>query len=436
MQEENRVIMRLLTVGLIAVALTLLVAGTSRTESGPEFRFGFKAFANQIPDVVGAPLENEHFDSVAGVMLQKTTTGVMTWSKADNQVSFTDGGRTWIQGPSGVQLQADEVEVSEEAPPVSATEPASSNTSDPPAASGSASSDESTAAPGAVSTTPGVTDPTAASGSEGSASAAALQPGPAASSGSVLNNNLIVSWYGNPNTGLMGVLGQYEGADLARRLQRQANAYAPLTSKNVLPAYELIAVVAQGSAGADGLWRRRETKEIMDSVLQEARANGFVVIMDVQVGFSTVQDELEWLRPYLEQPEVYLALDPEFDMWKGQVVGEYIGHTTASEVNYAIRFLENIIRAKNLPPKVLIVHQFTQNMLPDKENIIHSSLVDVVLDMDGFGNQSLKLGTWRMVMEKPLQFAGIKLFYDQDPGMFTPAEVMDLEPVPSVVIYQ
>ncbi len=254
---------------------------------------------------------------------------------------------------------------------------------------------------------------------------------------SVLANNLLVTWYGNPNDPRMGVLGQYFGDDLAARLRRQANAYAEVTGKNVVPAYELIAVVAQGSAGEDGTWRRQETQEMIDDTLQQARANGFKLVLDLQPGHSSVQDELEFLRPWLEQPDVYLALDPEFNMWQGQTPGEEIGHMTSDEVNYAINYLTNIIQQNGLPPKVLIVHQFTMNMLPDKENIGGSPVLDIVLDMDGFGAQWLKNDTWNMIMNQgELPFSGIKLFYDQDPGMFTPQEVMELQPTPSVVIYQ
>jgi hypothetical protein len=256
-------------------------------------------------------------------------------------------------------------------------------------------------------------------------------------SNSVLANSILVTWYGNPHDGRMGVLGQFEGADLAARLNRQAAAYSSVTDKTVIPAYELIAVVAQGSAGEDGKWRRRETTDVIDSMLQQARANGFKLVLDVQPGHSTVQDELAYLEPYLEQPDVYLALDPEFDMWQGQTPGVEIGHMVSDEVNYAVNLLDGIIRDKGLPPKVLIVHQFTENMLPDKPNMSSSPVVDLVLDMDGFGAQWLKLDSYRMVMEqKQLEFAGVKLFYDQDPGMFTPEEVMKLDPVPSVVIYQ
>lgn len=253
---------------------------------------------------------------------------------------------------------------------------------------------------------------------------------------SVLDSTMLVTWYGNPHTGLMGVLGQYSGDDLASRLQRQADAYAEFTTKKVVPAYELIAVVAQDSAGTDGTWRRRETKDVIDGMLQDARAHGFKLILDIQPGHSTVQDEIEYLRPWLEQPDVYLALDPEFDMWKGQTPGEQIGHMNSDEVNYAITYLDQLIAQKALPPKVLIVHQFTMNMLPDKENITSGQMIDLVLDMDGFGSQWLKNDTWKAVMAEPLQYSGIKLFYDQDPGMFTPEEAMKLDPTPSVVVYQ
>ncbi len=254
--------------------------------------------------------------------------------------------------------------------------------------------------------------------------------------GSVLENNLLVTWYGNPHDGRMGVLGQFTGDDLASRLQKQANAYAELTSKKVVPGYELIAVVAQDNAGSDGMWRRREGGEVIDAMLDQARSHGFKLVLDVQPGQSTVQEELAYLKPWLEQPDVYLALDPEFDMWKGQTPGVEIGHMTADEVNYALGFLDEIITAQNLPPKVLIVHQFTMNMLPNKDSIGRSDFVDLVLDMDGFGAQWLKLDTWKAVMAQPLEYSGVKLFYDQDPGMFTPEEAAQLEPTPSVVIYQ
>mgnify|MGYP005843961203 CR=1 FL=1 len=372
----------ILGVAVLVLATTTTV-GVASAQPMPEFKLGFKALAEQIPDVVGEPLEDDHHAAVTGEGLQRTTKGLLVWRKADNRAAFTDGHWTWVSGPLGVQRRLNGERFKWEVP----------NAGPPPAG-------------------------------------ASLQ------AGSLLSDRLLVTWYGNPNTGLMGVLGQFSGEDLAARLRRQADAYAPYTDKEILPAYHLVAIVAQGGPGEDGLWRRRESREVIDSMLEQARANHFPLILDVQVGHSTVDAELEHLRPYLEQPDVHLAIDPEFDMWPGQAPGRQIGHTVAAEANYAIRFLERIVDEKGLPPKVLILHQFTVNMLPDKENIEDSPVVDLVLDMDGFGSQAVKLDSYRTVMQKPLEYAGIKLFYDQDPDLLTPEQVMRLSPVPSVVVYQ
>ena len=253
---------------------------------------------------------------------------------------------------------------------------------------------------------------------------------------SVLKHNLLVTWYGNPHTPKMGVLGEYEGEALAKGLAEQAKAYQALTDRRVQPAYELVAIVAQATAGKDGMWRRRESRKVIDRMLAEARAHGFKLVLDVQVGHSTVKSELEYLRNYLEEPDVYLALDPEFHMWEEQRPGNVIGHTLAEDINYSAQMLSEIIRAKRLPPKVLIVHQFTMNMLPDKEKVRDSEMVDIALDMDGWGDRPLKLAIYRMVTRKPLEYAAIKLFYRKDTNMLTPAEALALQPTPAVVIYQ
>ena len=253
---------------------------------------------------------------------------------------------------------------------------------------------------------------------------------------SLLQHHVLITWYGNPRSQAMGVLGEQTGAARANALKKQASAYVPLTSKHVLMAYHLVAVVALCTSGTDGSWRRRETTEVIRALLDEARANGFRLILDVQPGRSTVASEVAFLEPFLAEPDVDLALDPEYGMAACEVPGREIGQMNAADVNAAIGRLEAIIRDRELPPKVLIVHQFRLDMLPDKSRIRRSDLVDVVLNMDGFGSRSLKLSSYRAVMRQPLAFAGIKLFYRQDTNLYSPAQVMALRPVPSVVIYQ
>lgn len=252
----------------------------------------------------------------------------------------------------------------------------------------------------------------------------------------LLDDHVLVTWYGNPRSNRMGALGEQSGAARVARFRAQADGYRAVSKKPVLMAYHLVAVVAQCTAGADGMWRRRETSDIIRGLLDEARAHGFRLILDVQAGRSTVAAEVKALEPWLREPDVDLALDPEFAMDDCEIPGRQIGQLRAADVNGAIAALERLITAHSLPPKVLIVHQFRLDMLPDKARIRRSPLVDVTLVMDGFGSQSLKLSSYRAVMRQPLAYAGIKLFYQQDTNLFTPAQVLGLTPAPAVVVYQ
>jgi hypothetical protein len=93
---------RLITATLTLTVAVILLAGSVYAQSKPEFKLGFKALADQAPEVVGEPIEAEHWGA-NGDSLQQTTTGLMAWRKADNWTAFTNGARTWINGPSGVQ---------------------------------------------------------------------------------------------------------------------------------------------------------------------------------------------------------------------------------------------------------------------------------------------------------------------------------------------
>jgi hypothetical protein len=254
---------------------------------------------------------------------------------------------------------------------------------------------------------------------------------------SVLDKTLLVTWYGNPWSERMGILGRLDGDALADGLKKQAAAYAAVTNKRVTPAYELVTIVGQPQPGRDGMYRRRESYQVIDRMLHAARAAGFKLILDVQTGHSSVLAELSYLAPYLQQPDVYLALDPEFSMGDGGIPGQRIGTMRADDVNDAIDVLEYVQERYKLPRKVLLVHQFTMPMLPDKERIWTSAAIDVVLVADGFGPPALKRHTYSMVLKQhALAFSGFKLFYIQDTDLLQPSQVLALTPAPSVIIYQ
>jgi hypothetical protein len=159
----------------------------------------------------------------------------------------------------------------------------------------------------------------------------------------------------------------------------------------VLPALELVAVVAQAHPGADGLYRSRMSDAEIEQVAEWAQSGGYPLILDGQPGLSSFQAEVEVRRPFLTRPYVHLALDPEGAMAPGQVPGQTIGSVDASTVNEVIQTLAGIVTEHDPPPKVLIVHRFTEDMLTNAWQIQPAPQVQVVVTMDGVGGQAAKL---------------------------------------------
>jgi len=261
--------------------------------------------------------------------------------------------------------------------------------------------------------------------------------------GAVLPFKRIVAYYGNFYSTKMGILGELEPDEmLAHLAEAQAMWERADPTTPVLPAIEYIAMVAQADAGVDGMYRAvMPDKEIEKAYDLAQKING-VMILDIQVGLSSLSAELPKFKKYLERPDVFFALDPEFSMKGGQRPGTVIGTFSAADINYTINYMSKIVQEKNLPPKVLLVHRFTQNMMTDADQIKATPEVQVVVVMDGWGSKDLKRATYEAVIEpEPIQFAGIKIFYKNDlkapsTGILSPEEVLDLNPAPIYVQYQ
>lgn len=248
---------------------------------------------------------------------------------------------------------------------------------------------------------------------------------------------MVVSYYGNPYTGLMGVLGQLSKDELVSALKRRAAQYEAASGRPVQPAIHFIATVAQAGAGSDGMYRARMPMELVQEYAQLAADNGMLFIIDIQFGRSTAQAEIPPWLPVLKLPHVHLAIDPEFDMWANELASIDLGHMTAAEVNYASDYLSSIVTQYSLPNKILVVHQFTASMLPDKANIQTNPKVDLVIDMDGFGGRAVKIDHYNYyVGEQAIQFAGIKLFLEHDVNLMSAEDIMALNPKPDFVVYQ
>ncbi len=267
--------------------------------------------------------------------------------------------------------------------------------------------------------------------------------GPTPLPGSILPAKRIVAYYGNPLSKRMGVLGEYPPDEMLRRLDKEVAAWSKAdTLTPVVPALHLIVTVAQGSAGKDGKWRTRMSDSLVERVYGWAQRRNALLFLDVQVGKSTLQEEIPALEKYLVRPNVHLGIDPEFSMKSGHAPGKRIGTYDARDVNWTVRYLSNLVDAHKLPPKVLVVHRFTRPMLTNSSKIELDPRVQIVIDMDGWGSPRLKEDSYESyVASEPVQFTGFKLFYKNDVRkkgwrLMRPSDVLALDPRPLYIQYQ
>jgi hypothetical protein len=260
--------------------------------------------------------------------------------------------------------------------------------------------------------------------------------------GSLLPARRIVAYYGNPLSKRMGVLGEYPMEQMLAKLDREVAAWnAADPAHPVQPALHLIATVAQGAPGKDGKYRYRVHPELIEKVYGWARSRNAVLFLDVQIGLSTLEEEIKALLPYLQRPDVHLGLDPEFAMTKGGLPGRRVGTYDASHINHASGVLADLVTQHRLPPKVLVVHRFTGPMVTNAMQIRRDSRVQIVMHMDGWGPPYGKRATWsRFIHPYPVQYTGFKLFYHNDTKaghpLMSPKDVLSLHPDPLYIQYQ
>ena len=261
--------------------------------------------------------------------------------------------------------------------------------------------------------------------------------------GAILPFKRIIAYYGNFYSKQMGVLGEYDEATMLAKLKsEQARWEAADPGTPTIPAINYIAITAQGAPGKEGLYMLRMPDTEIDKAVAIANKVNGIVILDIQIGFSTLHKELPLLETYLSMPNVHLGLDPEFHMVGEDPPGDVIGTYDAADINYAAEYLANLVKEHNLPPKVLVVHRFTRNMVTNAPLIRPLPEVQIVMDMDGWGSPAKKINTYKsFIYTEPVQFTGFKLFYKNDlkppsTRMLTPQDLLELTPQPLFIQYQ
>jgi hypothetical protein len=184
------------------------------------------------------------------------------------------------------------------------------------------------------------------------------------------------------------------------------------------------------------MYRSRQTGAVIRRYLRAARRHDMLLVLDVQPGRSDFFTETTRLERWLRQPDVGLALDPEWRVTAPEVPGQVIGHVDAREVNATSAWLAQLVARHDLPQKLFVVHQFTDDMV-DHEQLERRDELAMVLNADGFGTKPVKVSKYRAFTRAAKTFhQGFKLFYEEDVGLMTPGQVLRLRPSPDVVVYE
>jgi len=256
---------------------------------------------------------------------------------------------------------------------------------------------------------------------------------------SVLENQIVVAYYGQPSSTRMGILGEQGMADGKRKLDETVKTWEAVSGgKSVLPAFHLIFATCYPDAEVGIL-----NPTTVLRYIEFAAQNNMLVILDHQLGKYSIETAMNSMLPYLKYPNVHLAIDPE---WKTPNPGIELGTITAADVNKAEQMMDDYLAQENLPGKrMLILHQFHAKMISSRETVrADFPRVDLVHHADGFGPPQLKLDTYKFLAGmKNLPVKGFKLFLPKawkskgmDIPMLTPAEVMALAPQPVYISYQ
>jgi hypothetical protein len=249
----------------------------------------------------------------------------------------------------------------------------------------------------------------------------------------------LLALYGYPGTPALGALGEQSLSASIARIRRIAAGYRPLSSVPVVPAFEIIATVAQASPGPDGNYSYESTVTSLRPWVQRATQAGLYVVLDLQPGRASLLAQAKRYRSLLKLPDVGLALDPEWKLQPGQLPLGQIGSVTISGVNSVAAWLAGLTARYHLPQKLLVLHQFRLSMITDEQRLDtrHDDLA-IVIHMDGQGTPQDKFQTWQAVIKTAPAgvFFGWKNFFAKDHPTLSPLQTMSNFPKPVMISYQ
>lgn len=249
----------------------------------------------------------------------------------------------------------------------------------------------------------------------------------------------LFGYAGSPGAPALGRLGVGDLDARVRELERRGTAFAD--GRALLPVLELVAVIADPFPGNAGSYSRQVGDATIKRYLAAARRHKALLLLNIQPGRLRFIDVAKRLEPWLRQPDVGLALDPEWAVKRGQVPGRIYGSTTGAELDGVARFLDGIVRRYDLPQKVMVFHQVAASVVRHQSAVKQRDGVVVIKSVDGIGSRAAKTTTWRTLV-KALPDSihpGFKLFLHEDAEhgtVMTPSQVLALKPAPEYVLFE
>ncbi|HEX3568766.1 MAG TPA: hypothetical protein VHT70_03780 [Candidatus Saccharimonadales bacterium] len=248
-----------------------------------------------------------------------------------------------------------------------------------------------------------------------------------------------VALYGTPGMPVLGALGEQPPSDAIARIKDIATSYQPYSSEPIYPTFEMITTIASASPTDNGDYSQEVPAATLQPWIDAARQAGVYVVLDLQPGRTDFLTQAEEYADLLQQPNVGLALDPEWRLGPTQVPLVQIGSVDVSEINATADWLATLTRQNKLPQKLFVLHQFRLSMITNRGalNTTHPELANII-QMDGNGTQPTKLDTWNTIHQQlpPHVYMGWKNFYKVDSPMLAPGQTMQLTPQPWYVSYQ
>jgi hypothetical protein len=256
-------------------------------------------------------------------------------------------------------------------------------------------------------------------------------------------DEMMLGYYGRPGAASLGVLGQHSIEELMPLITAKADEYNQINGDvGVKPVFHLIYGMAAGDPGRNKSYLLTLSEKVLMEYIEAAQSNGFLVLIDTQLGALTPIEAIKPVLKYLSYDSVHLAIDPEFEV-NGLDVrpGKVIGHVTGEQINQVQSAMTDYLKENGIEEdKILMVHRFTEGMIKNPETVTPYDQIDLIMNLDGHGSPALKVkiynGLYTEVAAAKAS-GGFKLFFQEDkPSLMTPRQVLGMDPVGKASIKQ